>query len=203
MKLSKVESEIFKHIEKYTTTNLRPTKDKDKKWTKTVKKCLTILGKSRRLNLMRQHKNQYKICICAAPCKKLNAHWGEWLYDLCWSKEGGNKKEGWKKFRGLALIAEIEWGKKDDILYDFQKLTVGIADHRLMVVWYNNKSRNRGEDWLLQVVKECAMCPNAFPSRHKFRYLMVGIPYPKGNFKKYVLDRSGIYELKDYRLHPV
>lgn len=64
----------------------------------------------------------------------------EWLYDLLWSIESG-EKDGWKNnWKGLKLICESEWSPKiDDILYDFQKLAVGKADIKIMIFQCENK----------------------------------------------------------------
>jgi hypothetical protein len=62
---------------------------------------------------------------------------GQWLVDLCWAIEG----ENWQKdFKGLKLACEIEWSRNmDNILYDFQKLTVIDAEIRLMIFQYRNE----------------------------------------------------------------
>jgi len=59
-----------------------------------------------------------------------------WLLNLSWAREGND----WRiDFNGLQLACEIEWSRNiDDILYDFQKLTVIDSDIRLMIFQYNN-----------------------------------------------------------------
>lgn len=63
---------------------------------------------------------------------------GEWLFDLCWSKEKkGNNKEWNRNYEGLKLICECEWSMdEDEIIYDFQKLAIGKADIKLMIIQY-------------------------------------------------------------------
>ncbi len=68
------------------------------------------------------------------PDKDINNK--EWLLDLCWSKEGPN----WKfEFKGIVLACEIEWERNlDEIISDFQKLTVIDADIRLFIFQYDS-----------------------------------------------------------------
>ena len=89
-------------------------------WTAEFKKALYNLGKKK-----------YKVYPDA------NKFEGEWLFDLCWADEGKN----WRtEFKGLKLACEIEWSRNiDDILHDFQKLTVVNSEIRLMIIQYNNK----------------------------------------------------------------
>lgn len=117
----------------------------------------------------------------------------EWLYDFCWGKEGKGKN-GWKKFKGLKLIAEIEWKKGrdeyhlDNILEDFQKLTVGIATYRLFVLGYGDSEKSiYNEKWLKSAIKECAK----IKSDGKFRYLIIAIPKrKKENVRCYLIKNN-------------
>jgi hypothetical protein len=95
------------------------------------------------------------------------------LFDLIWSKEGVS----WREFHGLPLACELEWDdKSDEILTDFQKLTIVVADVRLMIInnWdeYNGKYFN----------DKFLMCYNATKLiDNKFNYLLIGLPvkYPE------------------------
>ena len=66
-----------------------------------------------------------------------NSEEGEWLFDHCWSEE--NKGGNWiENFKGLKLICESEWNTDhEDIIYDFQKLAVGKAEIKIMIVQCN------------------------------------------------------------------
>jgi len=92
-----------------------------REWTIAFKKTLYNLGK----------KNGYAVY----PNKQKME--GEWLFDLCWANEGKN----WQTdFKGLKLACEIEWSKNiDEIIYDFQKLTVIDTDIRLMIFQFNKE----------------------------------------------------------------
>jgi hypothetical protein len=67
---------------------------------------------------------------------------GEWLFDLCWSFEGTGKDDWKKDYKGLKLICECEWKMDaDEIIYDFQKLAVGKAELKIMIVQYKSKKQ--------------------------------------------------------------
>jgi hypothetical protein len=92
-------------------------------WTRTLKDYLCQLG----------HKQSPEYTTCGTGCDDEEA---EWLFDLCWY-EGP-----YHSFTSLPLVVESEWkNRRDDdperyyghILYDFQKLMVARADHRVMV----------------------------------------------------------------------
>lgn len=135
----------------------RMNKDKESiaAWTFAIKKSLASLG----------HKLSYKVMTSGS--KKLNADGGEWMFDLCWADLG----KSWRELKGLKLIAEIERQIIDDeILQDFRKLTVGIAEFRLFVSAY--KEGKRGEKKLHEAVNMCkAVCPGS----RGFRYLYVAV----------------------------
>ncbi len=57
-----------------------------------------------------------------------NADFGEWLFDMIWLKYDQQQR-----MEGVYLVAESEWGSKEDVLDDFQKLLVARATVRVMV----------------------------------------------------------------------
>ncbi len=81
-------------------------------------------------------------CLGYVPYPYKSENTGEWLVDLCWSKE----KDNWQEtFTGLKLACEIEWARNiDEILYDFMKLTVIRADIRLMIIQYDREEELEG-----------------------------------------------------------
>lgn len=91
-------------------------------WTNAFKEVLISIGKE----------TKFKVCTTLRNKNDQRIDWGEWLFDLCWSKvENGI-------FKGLKLICECEWNMdNDDLLDDFYKLIVGKADIKLMIVQYN------------------------------------------------------------------
>ena len=96
-----------------------------RKWTQAFLEKLFDIGKKHKF-------------IVYPDCKRME---GQWLFDLCWSKE--NEGDKWiKGFKGLKLICESEWKMNDEeIIYDFHKLVVCKADIKLMIVQYNSKKR--------------------------------------------------------------
>ena len=56
---------------------------------------------------------------------------GEWLYDFTCLEYKHNDDGGWLK--GIPVVAECEWGNKDCIGDDFQKLLLARADVRVMI----------------------------------------------------------------------
>jgi len=130
--------------------------ESSREWTRIIKRSLTMLG----------HKLGYKVCT-SGP-KRIEADQGEWLFDLCWADWNGS----WRDLRGLKLITEIEWqNDEDSILSDFRKLTVGIAEFRLLITSY--KEGKRYERRLGQLIK---MCKGICPGSRGFRYLIIMIP---------------------------
>lgn len=168
MKLQSLELEITRTISEATKWCWE--KRRAREWTFCLKKSLVNLG----------HKHKFK--VCAAPNKKLRADYPEWLYDLSWIIEG----KTWKILKGVKLIVEIEWSNNPiNILSDFQKLTVGLADLRLMITSYREGAH--GEAHLEKLVNQCK---KTCPKSRKFRYLFLGVPdkHPE-NIKQYVWIR--------------
>ena len=114
-------------------------------WTKAFKDCLRNYGTELKLK--------------SYP----NEKYGQWLFDFCWSKE----EIDWKfQFEGLALACEIEWSKNiNDIIYDFQKLTVIDADIRLFIFQYDN-------DIELTYMKEAINKASRFTIKKGYSYII-------------------------------
>ncbi|TSA30089.1 MAG: hypothetical protein D4R68_01250 [Ignavibacteriales bacterium] len=94
---------------------------------------------------------------------------GEWLFDLCWSFEG-TRKDNWKKhYKGLKLICECEWKMSDDeIIYDFQKLAVGKAELKIMIVQY------KSEEQFKEFIKSCEKSVDENLITDTEKYILVG-----------------------------
>jgi len=95
----------------------------------------------------------------------------QWLFDLCWvvAPYDDSKREfDWTRMRGMKLACECEWGRKrTDILEDFLKLTVVLADLRLFI-YQNKKTIHSDED-------PVELCKRARSLTKGSRYLLVGI----------------------------
>lgn len=84
----------------------------------------------------------------------------KWLYDVSWSK--CHKKHG--RLLSVPMVAECEWGKEEDIGYDFEKLLLARAAVRVMVYgWKDTKRIN--EDFLKSV--------RAFQGASEDTYLLI------------------------------
>ncbi len=146
-------------------------------WTKIIMRALRKWGKDRG--------------YVDYPSRKKNGRRSrrEWLYDFCWRIQGKGKS-GWKKhFKGLPLIAEIEWKKREgSILEEFYKLTVGIAKYRLLVISYYDKGDGKLDMKCLEsVIQKCAKTK----SGKEFRYLTIAIPEKeKENIKAYLVENN-------------
>jgi hypothetical protein len=92
-----------------------------KPWTAGVKEALRRMGKKRNL------------CVYPSPERWYES---EYLLDLIWLDERKSSPR-----RGVVeLAAEIEWGRVDDVRYDFEKLILVKAPLKLMVCdpWSGN-----------------------------------------------------------------
>jgi len=157
MDLHPIENKVLSSL-KFSIRNSQPESALER--TRAIKRAFVVLG----------HKLRYKVCT-SGP-KKLGADQGEWLFDVSWA----DWSHSWRDLRGLKLISEIEWqNDEDNILSDFRKLTVGIAEFRVLITSY--KVGKKYERRLFQMVKVCkSICPGS----RGFRYLIIAIPnkYP-------------------------
>lgn len=83
------------------------------RWTRQVKNALIRLGIA----------HQY---IPYPHCGR-----SEFLYDVTWLRTTDGTADG--RITQVPLVAEIEWGDKGDVWYDFQKLLVARAGVRVMI----------------------------------------------------------------------
>lgn len=116
-------------------------------WTSVFKTSLKELGEKYKYNVYPNDKD------------------GEWLVDLCWSSDG---KDWEKDFKGLKLACEIEWSRDiNEIIYDFQKLTVIDADIRLFIFQFNSiKEYNK--------VLDAIETASKYTIEKKYSYLIAG-----------------------------
>lgn len=146
-----IEQEIRKAIKKAIPDNWKDMLLSER--TLIIKQTLTDLGNGKGLAVFASGTNLEGV---AGP---------EWLCDLIWSIENE------EIFAGLKLACEIEWNTDpEDVLHDFYKLTVIVADYRLLVfrdIGYANTNE------IIMSAKD------ACPGSKGFRYLLVGIPEKK------------------------
>jgi len=142
-----------------------PSGKGNKWWTKEVKNAVRKVSKER--------EREYK--IYASGCDQADGR--EWLYDLtCLEEEGDYLK-------GIPLVLESEWKntKKNyeeyGIRYDFKKLLVSRADHRVMVL--EAESDEKGKDIINQLLQHVQKCRHSMVGD---RYLFACWSKAKGVF---------------------
>ena len=81
-------------------------------WTLSVKRRLGELGK------------EHKWSVCTSSLLDFEP---EWLFDQTWFWSPENR------LRELGLVMESEWGSKDEVIYDFEKLLVARAPYKVMI----------------------------------------------------------------------
>ncbi len=127
----------------------------DRRWTSEIINGLVILGKN----------NGYE--ASARQCNEANC--GEWLFDLAWYKYNKNRQ-----LENLYLAMESEWGNKDAIRFDFEKLLVARAKYRLLIF--------QGIK-IQEILVDLKQRINIFESRQKGdRYLFAGWDKKKQQF---------------------
>ena len=142
-------------------------------WTKAVYNCFHAWGR----------KNNFK--VYSKP-NILGTGEQEYLVDLCWSKEDGQK---YSDYKGLELALESEWlTSEDEIMWDFCKLIDVKAFIKTMVICIKEEEINRIINLMAETVKS---------SRIKFdqeNYLIIAfIPLPTITYPtQYVIRGSKI-----------
>lgn len=108
----------------------------DTEWTRRVKQLLTELGKDK----------SYEVAVTGEGCT-----WGakggkgsEWMCDVVWADLNEDEL-----IRSIPLAAECEWGTKQDVWDDFQKLLIIRAAVRVMI--FHNASSRLVEEFKQQI----------------------------------------------------
>lgn len=99
----------------------------------------------------------------------------DWLWDIIWSKEERSEdgRFDWKQLNGLSMICEIEWSNHSEILTDFQKLIVGRADHKIMIVTFYSEALEQNFESIKTMCEHATM--RLEPQNSK--YLLIALPY--------------------------
>ncbi|HUX59769.1 MAG TPA: hypothetical protein VMV32_00540, partial [Ignavibacteriaceae bacterium] len=117
----------FNEVQKETAIN------RQKGWTEAFFAVLKEIG----------NEQGFKVYTSSAEKKVIQEEGGaEWLFDLCWSFERPGNDDWKKDYKGLKLICECEWKmNSDEIIHDFQKLAVGKAELKIMMVQYKSEEQ--------------------------------------------------------------
>lgn len=121
-----IEGAIKTALEEYSHQAIRDNYKKDSKWTEMLVAKLGRLGVA----------NQFKVCASGFRGEFEK----EWLYDIVWYNVEGHDE--W--LSRIPLVVECEWNKEpEEIKYDFEKLLVSNAEHRLMICYVHEANRKR------------------------------------------------------------
>jgi len=103
---------------------------------------------------------------------------GEWLFDLCWSYEGFGKDDWKTHYTGLKLICECEWRmNEDEILYDFQKLAIGKAELKIMIIQY------KSEEQFMKIKEACEKSVDTKLYDDNAKYILIGSGNGKNDYE--------------------
>ena len=151
-----IEKNIVNEISAFPVGNLPFNRQK---WSRGIKERLCILGK------------KYSYQVCARDCD--NTDNGEWLYDMCWTKNEGDF------FIESSLAFESEWDNWD-LDSDFQKLIQARSNHRVWLFKLKGTSENFNA-----VINKCVKQIQLFKGTLKGdRYLFLGWNESLSEFNK-------------------
>jgi hypothetical protein len=123
----------------------------DSNWTKTILRALGKLGKE----------SGYLICATGLATE---FDCGAWLYDMVWYTNGKTGLED------IDLVLECEWSRSfSGIRFDFEKLLVARARHRVMIFSCAETKIGDNFEQLIEIVNRSKL------SRQSDRYLLLGV----------------------------
>jgi hypothetical protein len=146
------------------------------RWTIEIKERLCRLAHSLKSNDLGL--NEMKLTVCATVEKGDEFDYGEWLYDMTWCIEDGNKR-----LLRVFLALESELSPDSELDPDFQKLLQARAEHRIFIF------QDKTIDDITQKIKIMKDQIEQFNfSQSGDRYLFAGLGYNprKFSFEIYV-----------------
>ena len=160
--LDQLETEIATILEDVMVADEQASGISAREWTRRIKEGLCNLGK--------QKEKGYDYGVSAAGC--VGADTGEWLFDLVWATVQDNQ------FSEMPLVMECEWKPHlDDIAWDFEKLLVAKAHHKLMVFQQSVESDVRVVMEKLKAMR--SSFKTSFPGE---RYFLAGYAFDEHKF---------------------
>ena len=111
---------------------------------------------------------------CSTAGRRAGLGSGEYLWDAAWFKKNGQ----------LALTLECEWGRREDIFFDFRKLAYSVTELRCMIFQgRGSEIESTFED--LEVEAKRLSVP-----QYPMRYLLLGFdhPEPVRKFRERVIE---------------
>lgn len=138
MRSEELEQAVREALMEFGVEALASGLDGTPNWTLGVASCLADLGR----------KQGCKVCVSG-----LVGDDREWLYDMVWYKEFGEKKDD-IRLKSVPFVMECEWSRSTyDIAEDFEKLLLANADLRLMVCWMHRDNRAAMQEYFYSSVK--------------------------------------------------
>lgn len=126
MNAEQLEQQVREALVKFNEQAIANSLNGDPDWTLKIATCMANLG--------REH--GYKVCVSG-----LIGDDREWLYDMVWYTEVGEKRED-VRLRSVPFIMECEWSLSTErIAEDFEKLLLANSYLRLMVCKMSQESR--------------------------------------------------------------
>lgn len=158
--LDQLETEIAGVLEEVLTADKQSGGISDREWTRRIKESLCMLGQ----------RNRYG--VCAAGCA--GADEGEWLFDMVSTVGRGDP---WQ-FCEMPLAMECEWSTHlDDIAWDFEKLLVAKAQHKLFIF------QEAAQSGVREVAERLKAMVNSFKTTLPGeRYLLAGYAFDEHRF---------------------
>ena len=158
--LDQLEVEISQVLDDVATADHGAGGLSDREWTRRIKEGLCNLGKQKGFG------------VSAAGCA--GADTGEWIFDLVWAAGQDTPWEFWE----MPLAMECEWSTRlDDIAWDFEKLLVAKAHHKLMVF------QQAGETDVREAMEKLKRMVAAFKASFLTeRYLLAGYAFDEHRF---------------------
>jgi hypothetical protein len=138
---TKIEVDIQEALKRVTNRARKDNITSDTIWTKLVKEELGDLG------------DELGNKVCTSGFR--DCYNAEWLYDLVWyiEEEEGEQKN-WKLI-DVPLVVESEWSRNFlHIKYDFEKLLVANAQHRLFICYLWKIERDKFLNYFADAIKK-------------------------------------------------
>lgn len=117
----------------------------------------------------------YKICTSSFK----DVYNSEWLFDMVWYEENAEKR-----LISVPLVVESEWGKREDqIKFDFEKLLLANAKHRLMICQVTDSRKQSLEAYFKKAISDYQL------NRKGDRYLIAMLSIEQEEFEFVVFEK--------------
>lgn len=168
---TELEKSLIASLDAYALEAEEQKFTKDSVWTKQLKEKLARLG---------EDNYNFNICTSGFP----DQFDPEWLFDLVWYKEEGDPPV--RRLIDVPLVVECEWNKVfKNIKYDFEKLLVANARHRLFVCFLHENNQPAFLDYCYNAVAKFQL------TRPGDRFLIAILDYDTNRFVYKLMVKEG------------